>query len=174
MMYIKKFEHWESEFDELLANSLSLFNVLRSLNIRLIKEVLDKGININIQNKIGRTPLICVVSLVNASQSDILPVVKLFIKYGADINIQDNYGSTALIKSVTFNRLYVADELIKNGADWELKNDEGNTFLDFLFYKADGFNINTDVKGYIERLKNKYPDKFEKYMMQKNAKKYNL
>lgn len=89
--------------------------------------------------------------------------IKKALKNGADINFQDGYnGDTALIKAAYFDNYSIVDYLIKKGAYWTIKDDQN---CDFWFY------LNSDMRKVIQ---NKYPDKYEAYLLKTTANKYNL
>ena len=98
------------------------------------------GADINAQNKDGRTALMCAV------RSDYnLHIVELLLHpqiegvVGSDVNIKDKNGNTALMLAVTSWQPHNVELLLKYGADMEIKNNDGDTFLDF----AKGFELET-------------------------------
>jgi ankyrin repeat protein len=103
-------------------------------NKDIIKFLLDKDANVNIDNRMGFTPLHLAISLLpskNAaySQKNSVVIAKLLLAAGADINAKANMGDTPLHRAVTSNQVDVVQLLIKNGAR-TLKNYHGETALD--------------------------------------------
>jgi len=183
MKYIKKFEKTYSN---------ELFFAVECDDIALIEVLIYSGADINCTNYINNTPLIA------AAYNNKIEIVKLLIEAGADLNIQNNDGHTALIFASIFGyielvkllidaganlnihnihhqqrdtaltvaayrqNIEVIKLLIKAGADWNFKNDENKYFLDYLDDKD---------KNEIEKLD---PEKYNEYLMKKNAEKYNL
>ena len=82
--------------------------------------------------------------------TDSISTMKLLIKYGADINSQDRYGRTRLmtmgkpymnLDKLNNDSLIGFRTLLEAGADPNIKNNEGNTALDFAKH-----NTNPDSK----------------------------
>ena len=97
-------------------------------------------------------------------------MVELLITAGVDLDITDIKGNTALILVADYHNSEYQIEMIKllidNGADWNIKNVYKDDFLDKLYN-----NGNEKIKNIIIEL---YPEKYEEYLMKKNAEKYNL
>ncbi|WP_024790247.1 ankyrin repeat domain-containing protein [Lebetimonas sp. JH292] len=51
-----------------------------------------------------------------------------------DINMQDNYGNTALMKAAMEGNIDVFEDLLNNGADIFIKNNDGNSVLWFACF----------------------------------------
>ena len=84
------------------------------------KELLKAGVDVNVQRKDGRT------ALMEACSSNALGTVQELIRAGAAVNKQDQAGNTALIISVNN---YCLKELIKSGADLNIRNKDGWTAI---------------------------------------------
>jgi len=105
-------------------------------------------------------------SIINLCDESIL---SLLLEYGSDINYKsDVNGYTSLL--YTASRIYYSMEyygvitfLINNGADWNIQSNSGFDFLDI---------IGNDL--YIKSIIDSYPDKYKKYLIKKEANKYNL
>ena len=152
MKYIKLYEQVEHGF----------FSAIRYGDIKGIKELIKNGADINIQNKIGRTPLIFSVLIANATEFKTLKIMKLLIDNGAQLDIQDGEGQTALIKASRGGKLNTIEFLIEAGSDISIEDDFGDDFLYFLDEKM------------VKELEGKYPEKFEEYQMRKDVKNYNI
>ena len=88
--------------------------------------------------------------------------VKQSIKNGVDVNCKDNYGWTPLHWSSLEGYLDIVKYLIENGANWFIKNDDNEYFIDLLSYE------NKEI------IKKHYPDKYKEYEMRIEMDKYNL
>ena len=82
-----------------------LIQYVREGNLQKIKEEVEQGVNINIQDEFGDTALMW------ASRYGRLNIVKFLISKGANINIQDGAGRTALIWASMVGRLNVVESL---------------------------------------------------------------
>ena len=83
--------------NSLIKNSLEekrirkeLFSSIKTNNLKLLKELLEKGININIQNKKKKTPLMKSIEKENYDAMIIL------LNYNCDINLTEKNGNSAL------------------------------------------------------------------------------
>lgn len=145
------------------ADNWELFDAVRSLNVVRIKQLLREGANTNIQNRIGRTPLMNAVTVEYTTQAKIIKVVELLVNKNADLNIKDfSNKETALIKAAILHRGRVVEALIELGAEWYHKNNDGKDFLDFF---NDQFR---------EDMKDQYPEQYQEYLLKKDTSKYNL
>ena len=159
MKYLRKiFEQVNSEqfIDAVILDAA------RRLSLRDTKKLISEGVDVNIQNKIQRTPLIICVMVANGAQDKIIKMVNLLVENGAKLDIQDSIGDTALIKATYKGRYKVMNRLIELGAEWYIKDKRGEDFLSFL------------EKPKIKELIEKYPDKYAEYKMKVDAEKYNL
>jgi uncharacterized protein len=100
----------------------------------LIEYLLEKGANINAQDKAGWSALhFC-------AQNNRIELAEFLIKNGATVDIKDQWGATPLMRAAkTCYELMVKNDpnpgamiqfLQKNGADKNIKNKDGVTFFD--------------------------------------------
>lgn len=95
--------------------------------IEIIKSLLDRGANVNIENVSGKTPIF----YCNFNFS--LELLDLLVKHGADINHKDKYKNTILhddfldYNTENFEEFII--ELISLGFDINSKNNLGHTPL---------------------------------------------
>ena len=98
----------------------TLFNAVASSKLRLIRLLIEGGVNVNSRNDRGQTPLLITCSLLSntchARWETREKVVKYLISVGADVNIHDTTGRTPLIYAV-ITRTSVIFDLINAGAD---------------------------------------------------------
>lgn len=92
-----------------------------SSNQGVMKALLDKGANINVKDKNGKTPLY------NATVCNRLDNVKYLIKQ-ADVNAKDEDGKTSLHKAALLNHLEIVKVLLQNGADVNAKDKNNTSF----------------------------------------------
>lgn len=93
--------------------SMKLFNY--DILIEETKELLDQGVDPNIKDCYGRTPIYYISSV---------EITKLLVEAGADPNVKDNQGNTPIHLSSIPEKIKM---LLENGADPNLKNNEGQT-----------------------------------------------
>ena len=90
---------------------MSLIDCIRKVYFKLIKLLLEKGANINDQDKYGYTVLIWACIMNNNIEA-----IKLLIEKGADINIQDKNGYTPLMYACKYNHTEIIELLLDKGA----------------------------------------------------------
>jgi ankyrin repeat protein len=183
--YIKAFEQ---------KTSTELIESIINGDLNKVDDLIKSGsVDVNKQSSDDETALIV------ASYQNRLNIVKDLINAGADVNIKSNYtgawgGYTALMQASYHNFMNIVKELIDAGADVNIKNSDGHTALyyamdqsykgeNYLLFKSllnagadynlvDLFDFVSDV--YREKLKIDFPEKYDEYLMIKNAKKYNI
>ena len=104
-------------------------------DIKSIKFYLRNGVDVNSQNKEGRTALMA------ASVENKKEVINLLIDKGADINKRDHFHHTSLKDAVYGGHIEIARLLINKGADInELKYDS-------LYYSSDTKSNNIEISN---------------------------
>jgi len=130
----------------------------------IVEELIKAGADLNRQdNNSGLTPLIFASANGNMASS------KKLIDFGANLDIQDNFGDTALISCARNSKqpayrknIEIIRYLIKNGADWNLKNNKNKDFLNYL-------------RPYDKKIiREEFPEKYKDYILKKDIEKYNL
>ena len=91
--------------------------------IEIAKLLIDKGADIDIQNKEGHTALML------ASIEGHIEIVELLIDKGADIDIQNKEGDTALMLVSIEGHTEMVELFIDKGADIDIQNEEDCTAL---------------------------------------------
>lgn len=86
----------------------------------IVRLLLDRGIDVNLKDSYGQTPLIA------ASRGGTLDVAKLLVERGADVNATTTHGATALIYACDRSDISVAKFLLENGANPEVKATYGD------------------------------------------------
>ena len=88
-----------------------------------VSNLLDKGIDVNVKNPKGETPLIVAIMYRR------LPVVKVLLERGANINVTSDEGMTVLSLASRDGSLDIVKELLNHGADVNLADRNGNSPL---------------------------------------------
>lgn len=77
----------------------------------LVKSLIEKGADVNLENRVKSTPL-----LVAASNNN-LDIVEMLISSGAEVNHQNISGITPLVAAARLKYLNIVEELLSSGAD---------------------------------------------------------
>jgi len=186
-MILKRFEQFNDSDSE-----MSLFFNIEINSINDIKNLISLGVDINCRNYINNTPLI------SAAYKNKIKIAEILIDAGADLDLQNSDGQTALIYASLFNYNEIVEMLIDAGANLDLSNDEKiecDTALTIAAYRNNIEVIKMLIKAgadcSIKNYKGKYffdylygdhlpeiikefPEKYQEYLMMKNADKYNL
>ena len=93
-----------------------------------LREIIDSGVDVNVQNENGYTPLMA------ASRDGRIECIELLIESGADVNMQDESGFTALTNAVQHSNEQTVKLLISKGADVNHRTKASFTPLMFLPY----------------------------------------
>ena len=109
-------------------NSAYLFRACAQKNPMGVLAMLKGGIDPNVKNEKGNTPLI-----ISASLGDV-PSVQSLMAYRADVNAANNDGNTALIYAARYNHPEIIRELLKPQTmqaplDVNMQNKAGQTAL---------------------------------------------
>ena len=94
------------------APDISILVAAERGDIKIVKQHLDSGANVNSRDADGWTPL---------HWSDNIKVVELLILYGADVNAKDRVGVTPLHGAATSGRLEIAELLIAKNVNVNAK-----------------------------------------------------
>lgn len=106
-------------------------------NIDLVSYLINLGVDVNIQNNDGKTPLIIVAEW-DADMEDldnlttVNMIMYMLLNAGANTNIQDIYGKTALFRAAEYGdkfSTYVTKLLLSAGANPNVQDTLGNTAL---------------------------------------------
>ena len=93
-------------------------------HVDILKELLNRGLNVNIENEFGWTALLCACDCGNEESAVLL------LQNNANVDFQDSSGWTALISASNWDRKNIVQLLLDHNADVDLKNNEGKTALD--------------------------------------------
>lgn len=109
---------------------VSLFDAVAKGDLKKIESLLKRGVNPNIRDKDGQTPLH------NAAYLGHVAVAKLLLEHGADIHARDNANWTPLHDAASGGHVDVVKLLLEHGADPNIKDKNGNTLLHWAAYKG--------------------------------------
>ena len=115
-------------------------------HLKLVKLLIQRGASVNLQDSDGTS------ALMNACGYGHLNVVELLIQRGANLNLQDSIGASALMRAVAATNEdgpgspAIVRELLRAGADVQLRSCSGSAALDFALY----FKAATEVISMLE------------------------
>ncbi|HEY9828495.1 MAG TPA: ankyrin repeat domain-containing protein [Stenomitos sp.] len=95
--------------------------------IRIIQQLLDAGINVNIADDLGYTPIHEAVF----GDGGYLTALKTLLENGADANALTNHKTTPLMLAAMEGELECMQNLLANGADMTKVDIEGKTAADY-------------------------------------------
>jgi ankyrin repeat protein len=132
MKYLRTYENHERSINDCLIEAAVLNKV------EYIKELLDKGADINFKTADNWTPLIYAIYHNNYNATEYL------IKAGADLNVKTKLGDTALIFAADNGQIEIIELLINAGVDLD-----GGRFiykLGFLDVKVENWLRRYDIQ----------------------------
>ena len=111
-----------------------LFDVVAYNHFDLIKLLLNYGMNPNIVDNDGNTPLSVLVESglklkIKESRERFLERLVFFLKFRVDVDIQDKDGRTVFHKAVIADDLEVVEKLLTKKANLDVKDNQGRTAL---------------------------------------------
>ncbi len=89
-----------------------------------MKQLLDRGADIDARDEKGMTAVHLVV------ENDHASALEFLIRSGADVNARDGHGWTPLHLAAFLNDTYLMGLLLDRGADSRIRDDDGRTPLD--------------------------------------------
>lgn len=104
--------------------AFALLNIAGYNNLEVAEFLLERGADVNAQDKGGLIPLH------NASSYGHLDIAALLIKYNTVVNATDKWGFTPLHEAAQKGRTQLCALLLAHGADPFLKNQEGQSPVD--------------------------------------------
>lgn len=94
------------------AYSMNIFEASRTGKVEKIRELIAAGINVNVQDEKGYTPLTLAISSERIRYEDMHEIVRILLNAGANPNLPDNSGYTPLNEAV-YRRLHTIVDLIQ-------------------------------------------------------------
>ena len=101
----------ERHFKRDITSYPSIIQEILRDNVRGLKYMIEKGVDVNMPDADGETPLI------KAAVGGHVECLKILLDAGADVNIDDTYGEIALMKAITKDQKDCVDLLITKGVD---------------------------------------------------------
>ncbi|AYV79654.1 MAG: hypothetical protein Faunusvirus33_8 [Faunusvirus sp.] len=120
-----------------LQHSSPLMIACNNCMVNVVKALVDKKVNLNLQNKFGETALyIACDLLINTSQMKIQleNIIKCLIDAGADVNICNNSKYTPLMRLAIRNNIPLVLKILEHKGDVNLQNRHGNTAIAIAIY----------------------------------------
>ncbi len=110
-----------------------LFEAIQSNNLERVKESIAQGVDVNVRDNSGDTPLRQAIRTDRPS----LSLIETLISGGADINAKAGGNGGALLHSAAYwGHKEVVELLIASGADVDVKDLQGQTPLDTALLKG--------------------------------------
>ena len=161
MKYIKKFEVKKgvSDYDTLVD---MLFDSIYFGNVKSVLDLIDENpelVNITNSSYEDDSPLLLAIN------RERYEIAEKLVKLGANINYQSEGGETPLMVAGgvgDVNSYDIITMLIESGADWNIKDLDGDDFLHYLTEEDE------------EKVIEDYPEKYEDYLLKKKEEKYNI
>jgi len=149
-------------------NKTAIYMTIEKKRFNVFNYLINKNLDLdlNIQERNNNETI--VMKMVSHQDKYYNYLTKLFDKYdNIDLDLQDLLGETALIIACAqLNRDYydfkVIELLIKNGADWFVKRNNGKTFEDYI------------APIYYKNLKDKYKKEYEESVVKQDLDKFNI
>ncbi|KAL4454038.1 hypothetical protein ABPG73_009837 [Tetrahymena malaccensis] len=125
LQMIEKMMQYNIDITIRARKSLSVLHLAAQGNHpHILHYFLQKGIDIDLKNQNGGT------ALHYAAFSKSAESVMYLISKGSDINLQDNQGATPLfLAAIQPENTYIANKLLKKGADPRIKNKDGKNAI---------------------------------------------
>ena len=125
------------EINTICKNNESLFLIaVNNDNYLTAKFLLEKGADVNLQNKAGVSAL-HIISRCNTANMN--KIFNLMLKNTRlNINIKDLEGYTPLMRAIEFENIQIVKTLVKNGADLNVKNNYGHNAMELAQLSLEG------------------------------------
>lgn len=130
----KILSHRPSIDDQRLDGRNLLFDLVLYNDFDTLRQIINYGVNLNIQDKKGNTPLAYMIQegmkITDKRKRELfLERLVFLLKFKVNVDIQDNDGKTAHHKAVIADDLTVVEKLLTKKADLTLKDKHGRTAL---------------------------------------------
>lgn len=133
LFYVQKFLEYNYELDFNYRDQYGYTPIMGLLNFNkerpgdLIRQLLEKNVDLEIRNQWNQTPLLIIASrFASARRYDQgISTVELLLQHGAQINEVDESGNTALHLAFKSSEWELVELLIRNGADLTATNNDG-------------------------------------------------
>lgn len=96
-----------------IYGSTPLTTAASTLNLEIVRMLLQRGANVNVSDEVGRTPLLA--AILNIGERDL---IRLLLEAGSEANLADSRGLTPLWATVLYNgNPYIMRLLLEYGAN---------------------------------------------------------
>jgi ankyrin repeat protein len=114
----------EESRDNLPLNTTLLECALNASNTNknLVKQLIDRGADVNVVSKNTNTPL----QLIAIKEENLSDLAKLLIAKGAKVNVENRWKKTPLSMAIDRGNTELSELLISNGANVNIKEDRGD------------------------------------------------
>lgn len=119
-----------SNFSYAQSPTSQLIQAIRENNVEEVKILLENGVDVNKEDKVGITPLI------QAAMGENIEIVKLLVTNGADVNINTERFGSALSAAASAGNMETIEYLIEKKADLNLQDRDGRTALMMAIYTS--------------------------------------
>lgn len=115
-------------------------------NLAEVRRLLEERVDVNARAALGKTPLFFALSphraclagpcqIASGLSDDYRVIVALLIEHGANVNEKNDSGGTALMSAAACNAVDIAELLIDNGADMDIREHQ-YTALEMAAYRG--------------------------------------
>jgi len=101
----------------------SLLQAIWKGDTAAVKEMVEKGVDLNPQTKLGKSPLHM------AAKKEETEIIRLLIAHGADVNAGNENGKTPLMEAASAGQSANAEVLLSAGANMNAMDENGFTAL---------------------------------------------
>ena len=156
-------------FRENLKSTNSLFYALFYESYDVVKILIKYGIDLEEIDPTNNTYILSTLIIKNyitttkcCKETQMRQIFNIFknLINTVDINKQDLEGYTSLMRAASYQQNHFIYLLIKAGADWNIKNNDGKDFMDII--------------GNWSGLIKKFPDQYKEYLKKKTIKKFKI
>lgn len=81
----------------------------------MVDILVKNGVDVNVRNKNGETPLLCAIKSTENQRPNV-DMVRLLLEYKADVNCRDMWGKSALHYASNHNNSTIIELLLNAGA----------------------------------------------------------
>ena len=155
MNNIKTFENF---------NNQDIFTYIKNNDIKSVKNYIDSGYDLNIQDDDDYTPLIYSVHY------NKIEIVKLLLNAGADIDKQNNSGYTALISAAFNNNREMIELLLDYAADEFILDNNNKSFYDYLNIENKQYFLHKYPTNVYNAISHNYKKSFTEFVKDHNIK----
>lgn len=133
-------QKWIKQKKHQLDDEHELLNAAFQLDVKKVEASISKGVNINVVDNCGRTPLFFALMrghypTLTQDLNKLTEIVPLLINAGATINEKSKYGSIILGLPSCGGHPTLVQMLLKAGADPNLEENKGDTALTWAVFR---------------------------------------